>query len=158
MPFDEFSFARTSIRQYHAIMAISALKPTRIQLPWPDPPTLLPLVVQIIRLVPGSEGASRPFSVTQLRIPNASSFPIAALRKTPRDLLTRAALRRSRFPGLGCPWFDSGPSRIRGKDRGEAAGRGHHPGIPASRNASATRAYKSVWLFDCSARWETDLK
>src|SRR5260370_3086960 len=60
MPFDEFSFARTSIRQYHAIMAISALKPTRIQLPWPDPPTLLPLVVQIIRFVPGSDGASRP--------------------------------------------------------------------------------------------------
>ena len=29
-----------------------------------------------------------------------------------------------------------------------AAGRGHHSGIPACRNASATRAYKSVWLFD----------
>jgi hypothetical protein len=60
MTFDQFPFARTSIRQYHAIMAISALKPTRIQLPWPDPPTLLPLVVQIIRFVPGSDGASRP--------------------------------------------------------------------------------------------------
>jgi hypothetical protein len=55
-------------------------------------------------------------------------------------------------------WFDSGPSRIRGKDRGEAAGHGHHSGIPACRNASATRAYKSVWLFDCYSRSETDLK
>ena len=52
----------------------------------------------------------------------------------------------------------SGPSRIRGKDRGEAAGRGHHSGIPACRNTSATRAYKSVWLFDCYTKSETDLK
>ncbi len=43
MTFDQFPFPRTSVRQYHAIMAISALKPTCIQLPWPDPPTLLPL-------------------------------------------------------------------------------------------------------------------
>jgi hypothetical protein len=56
------------------------------------------------------------------------------------------------------PWFDSGPSRIGGKDRGEAAGRGHHSGIPACRNASATRAYKSVWLFDCYTRLETAFK
>jgi hypothetical protein len=75
MTFDQLPFSRTSIRQYHAIMAISALKPTRIQLPWPDPPTLLPLVVQIIRFVPGSDGASRPFSVTQLCIRNGSSCP-----------------------------------------------------------------------------------
>jgi hypothetical protein len=61
-------------------------------------------------------------------------------------------------PAGDASWFDSGPSRIRGKDRGEAAGRGHHSGIPACRNASATRAYKSVWLFDCYTRWETDLK
>jgi hypothetical protein len=79
MTFDQFPFARTSIRQYHAIMAISALKPTRIQLPWSDPPTLLPLVVQIIPFVPGSDGASRPFSVTQLRIRNGSSCPIPAI-------------------------------------------------------------------------------
>jgi hypothetical protein len=65
----------------------------------------------------------------------------------------------SRFPRPVMPLvFDSGPSRIRGKDRGEAAGRGHQSGISASRNASATRAYKSVWLFDCYTRSETDLK
>jgi hypothetical protein len=60
MTFDQFPFSMTSIRQYHAIMAISALKPTRIQLPWPDPPTLLPLVVKIIHFGPGSDGAPRP--------------------------------------------------------------------------------------------------
>jgi hypothetical protein len=37
--------------------------------------------VQIIRLAPGSEDASRPFSVTQLSIRNGSSCPTPAVRK-----------------------------------------------------------------------------
>jgi hypothetical protein len=76
MTFDQFPFARTSIRRYHAIMAISASKPTRIQLPCPDPPTLLPLVVQIIRLVPGSDGASRPLPDVRLGVQRAESAPV----------------------------------------------------------------------------------
>ena len=32
------------------------------------------------------------------------------------------------------------------------------PVFPLASNASATRAYKSVWLFDCYTRSETDLK
>src|ERR1700730_1382360 len=79
MTFDQFAFARTSIRQYHAIMAISALKPTCIQLPWPDPPTLLPLVVQIIRFVPGSDGASRPFSDLRPSVYGSSTSGLSKL-------------------------------------------------------------------------------
>jgi hypothetical protein len=80
MTFDQFPFARTSIRQYQAIMAISALKPTRIQLLWPDPPTLLPLVVQIIRFVPGSDGASRPVTAARGDRPQWRVLPLSGHR------------------------------------------------------------------------------
>lgn len=62
------------------------------------------------------------------------------------------------FSGLRCPWFDNGPLRIRGQDRGEAPRCAHRSGIAACRHASATRAYKSLWLFDCYTKSETDLK
>ncbi|HTD43929.1 MAG TPA: hypothetical protein VK687_07090 [Bryobacteraceae bacterium] len=32
------------------------------------------------------------------------------------------------------------------------------PAFPLARNASSTRAYKSLWLFNCYTRSEIDLK
>jgi hypothetical protein len=32
------------------------------------------------------------------------------------------------------------------------------PAFPLARNASATRTYKSLWLFNCYTRSEIDLK
>ena len=68
-------------------------------------------------------------------------FPHAGLR--------RVASCRSLFPRPMIRWFDSGPSRIRGKDRGEAGGSRSSLRYSRLPQRVATGHIKSVWLFDC---------
>jgi len=71
-----------------------------------DPAPISTLVVQIIRLVPGSEGGSRPFSVIQLRLRNGCSRPSTDSRR-----LLGTFLRLIAQSCRGSPFAEKVPSR-----------------------------------------------